>query len=127
VEPFLYGYLSRLLDDRELEAIQDPRVRAQTRAAHREAYWTSLRLLRRDIQRILDRRRKLMDATGQWRFESLVSDAARMWKLLAILRLAGIAHGLRVPALVSAARGACAELERVLTQPVTAGPAFREA
>ncbi|HKD07056.1 MAG TPA: hypothetical protein VKB79_14225 [Bryobacteraceae bacterium] len=115
------------MDDREIEVIQDPRVRAQTRAAHREAYWMSLRLLRRDIQRILDRRRKLMDATGQWSFESLISDAARMWKLLAILRIAGIAHGLRVPALISAGREACAELERVLTQPVTASPAFREA
>ena len=59
--------------------------------------------------------------------DSLVSDAVRMWKLLAILRLAGIAHGLRVPAVVSAAREACTELERVLKQPVTAGPAFREA
>lgn len=126
-EPFVYGYLSRLLDDTELNAIQDPRVRAQTRAAHREAYRTSLRLLRRDIRRILERRRKLMDATEQWSFESLLSDTARMWKLLAILHMAGVAHGLRLPALVSAAREACLELQGFLAQPVTAAPAFHGA
>lgn len=122
---FQYGYLARLIDDRELALIEDAAVRAATRAAHRQVYWKSLRLLRRDVNRMMVNRRKLMDARQEWRFESLVSDTARVWRLIWTLRIAGVAHGAHVPLLVAQAGEACTELRRLMS--VTSAPAIHAA
>jgi hypothetical protein len=58
---FQYGYLARLIDDQELDLIEDPEVRSAVRAAHRQVYWQSVRLLKRDVKKIVVNRRKLME------------------------------------------------------------------
>jgi hypothetical protein len=122
---FPYGYLMRLLDDRELNSIQDVRVRSETRAVHRQVYRKSLQLLRRDVGRMLVNRRKLMETRQEWRFEALVGDTVRVWKLLWTLRVAGAAHGIHVPVMVNAAREACRELQSLMAAPLTSSPAVR--
>lgn len=115
----------RLLDDRELNSIQDVRVRSETRAVHRQVYRKSLQLLRRDVGRMLVNRRKLMETRQEWRFEALVGDTVRVWKLLWTLRVAGAAHGIHVPVMVNAAREACRELQSLMAAPLTSSPAVR--
>jgi len=115
---FQYGYLPRLIDDRELELIEDAALRSATRDAHRQVYWKSIRLLSRDVRRIRENRRKLMDVRQEWSFESLIADTARIWRLLLVLRVAGAAHSLHVPGMVNVARNASAELQILVTAPL---------
>jgi hypothetical protein len=125
---FRYGYLPRLLDDRELAVIEDPAVRAATRSVHLQIYRGSLRLLGRDIGRMLRQRRKLMEAKGEWRFEVLISETARIYRLLWKLRVAGMAHALHVPAMAAAAGAACSDIANAIEAlAVTSVPAVREA
>jgi hypothetical protein len=124
---FQYGYLARLIDDQELGIIEDPQVRSAVRAAHRQVYWKSLRLLKRDVKKILVNRRKLMETRKEWRFEVLIGDTARIWQLIWILQLAGAAHGMRVPMMITAARAASAELQSLVAIPFPSGPAISAA
>jgi len=121
---FHYGYLARLIDDRDLSSIADPRLRSVIRSAHRQVYRRSLRLLKRDVERMLVNRRKLMGARREWRFEALISETARIWQLVWTLQIAGIAHGFHVPVLVTAVRQACSDLDRLMAQPAISAPAF---
>lgn len=129
VEPSLassgsqYGYLARLIDDRELDFIEDKRARSAVRAAHHQVYWQSLRLLKRDVKKILVNRRKLMEARKEWRFEVLIADMARIWQLVWILQLAGAAHGMHLPMMISAARAASVELQALVALPFPSVPA----
>jgi hypothetical protein len=126
-ERFHYDYLPRLLDDQDIANIRDSRIRSGVRAAHREAYWQSLGLLKRDIGRVVDARRNLMDAHQRWRFEELIGDSLRLTRLLWKLRLAGAAHALRVPGVARQVRETCTELQRLMQAPLTSAPAFRAA
>jgi hypothetical protein len=130
VEPSLaasgsqYGYLARLIDDRELDLIEDREVRSAVRTAHHQVYWKSLRLLKRDVKKILVYRRKLMETRKEWRFEVLIADAARIWQLIWILQLAGAAHSMHVPMMISAARTASVELQALVALPFPSVPAL---
>lgn len=124
---FQYGYLVRLIDDQDLGLIRDPEVRSAVRAAHRQVYWKSLRLLKRDVKKILVNRRKLMETRREWRFEALLADTVRIWQLIWILQLAGAAHGMRVPMMISAARAASVELQAVVALPFPSIPAVSAA
>ena len=120
---FQYGYLARLIDDRELDLIEDREVRSAVRTAHRQVYWKSLCLLKRDVKKILVNRRKLMEARKEWRFEVLIADTARIWQLIWILQLAGAAHGMHLPMMISAARAASVELQALVALPFPSVPA----
>jgi hypothetical protein len=124
---FQYGYLARLIDDRELDVIEDAQVRSAVRAAHRQVYWKSLRLLKRDVKKILVNRRKLMETRKEWRFEVLIADTARIWQLIWTLQFAGAAHGIHVPVMVTAARAASAELQALVATPFPSVPAVSAA
>jgi hypothetical protein len=119
---FQYGYLVRLIDDQDLDLIDDPEVRSAVRAAHHEVYWKSLRLLKRDVKKILVNRRKLMETRKEWRFEVLIGDTARIWQLIWILQLAGAAHSMHVPMMISAARAASVELQALVALPFPSVP-----
>jgi hypothetical protein len=120
---FQYGYLARLIDDRDLDLIEDPRVRSAVRAAHRQVYRKSLGLLKRDVRKMLVNRRKLMETRKEWRFEVLLADTARIWQLIWTLQLAGAVHGMHVPMMITAARAASAELQVLLAMPFPSVPA----
>jgi len=122
-----YGYLARLIDDRELDLIEDPGVRSAVRTAHHQVYWKSLRLLKRDVKKILVSRRKLMEARKEWRFEVLLADTARIWQLIWILQIAGAAHTMHVPMMISAARAASVELQSLVALPFPSIPAVSAA
>ncbi len=124
---FQYGYLARLIDDRELDLIADPLVRSAVRAAHRQVYWKSLRLLKRDVKNVLLNRRKLMETRKEWRFEVLLADTARIWQLIWILQLAGAAHSMHVPTMITAARAASVELQGLVAVPFPSVPAVSAA
>jgi hypothetical protein len=119
---FQYGYLVRLIDDQDLDLIEDPEVRAAVRAAHHQVYWKTLRLLKRDVKKILVNRRKLMETRKEWRFEVLISDTARIWQLIWILQLAGAAHSMHIPMMISAARAASVELQALVAIPFPSVP-----
>lgn len=121
--PFHYGYLARLIDDSELHAIEDPKVRAATRQIHRDVYWKSLRLLQRDVDRIRVSRRRMMDARQEWKFERLIAESAQMSRLIWTLRIAGVAHTVHLPFMIAAVRETCAELNRLMSGPLAPIPA----
>jgi hypothetical protein len=123
---FRYGYLCRLIDDRELLSIPEP-LRSRTRSIHKASYWKSLSLLRRDAERILKIRREKMAAERQWDFQLLVNDYARIQVLLGKLTVAGLSHSVHLGAGLDAAREALGEFERLLTPVSLARPAFSPA
>jgi hypothetical protein len=121
VARFRYGYLCRLIDDRELAGLPQ-HLRTRTRSAHKASYWKSLSLLRRDAETILKVRRQKMAAEKKWDFESLVGDYARIQMLLGKLTLAGYGHSLHLGAGFEAAQQACAEFEAFLSSAALARP-----
>lgn len=116
---FRYGYICRLIDDSELQGLPSA-LRARTRSVHKEAYWKSVSLLRRDAERVLHVRREKMAAQREWDFQSLVNDYARVHLLLAKLTIAGMSHSVRLGAGLESAREACREFENFLAQPTFA-------
>jgi hypothetical protein len=115
---FRYGHICRLIDDSELDGLPAT-LRARTRSFHKETYWKSISLLRRDAEVVLKLRREKMAAQQEWDFQTLVNDYARVQMLLAKLTLAGMSHSVRLGAGLDAARQACREFETFLTFPVS--------
>ena len=111
---FRYGYICRLIDDRELDGLSGS-LRSRTRSLHKAAYWKSLSLLRRDAERVLKVRRERMAAFQDWDFQVLVNDYARIQVLLGKLALAGIGHSIHLGAGLESARQACREFEAFLS------------
>jgi hypothetical protein len=101
---FRYGYICRLIDDSELDGMPAA-LRTRTRSFHKETYWKSVSLLRREK----------MAANREWDFQSLVNDYARVQLLLAKLTVAGMSHSVRLGAGLEGARQACREFEAFLT------------
>jgi hypothetical protein len=111
---FRYGYICRLIDDRELEGLPES-LRSRTRNQHKAAYWKSLSLLRRDAERVLKMRRERMAAFQAWDFQVLLNDYTRIQALLGKLTLAGIGHSIHLGAGLESARQALREFETILT------------
>jgi hypothetical protein len=111
---FRYGYICRLIDDGELQALPAP-LRTRTRTFHKAAYWKSLSLMRRDADHIFKVKRERMAAEQQWSFESLLNDYARIQLLMAKLTVAGLSHSIHLGAGLESARQACFEFEAFLT------------
>ena len=111
---FRYGYICRLIDDSELDALPST-LRSHTRNLHKAAYWKSVSLLRRDAERVLKLRREKMAAHQAWDFQSLVGDHGRVQMLVAKLTIAGVCHSIRLGAGLDTARQACREFEALLT------------
>ena len=118
---FRYGYICRLIDDNELRGLS-PALRSRTRDQHKELYWKSLSLLRRDAEKVLRVRRQKMAAKQPWDFQSLVGDYARVQVLLGKLTLAGLNHSVRLGAGLEGAREACRQFEALLTFPALPSP-----
>jgi hypothetical protein len=116
---FRYGYICRLIDDAELKGMPAA-LRARTRSVHKETYWKSVSLLRRDAERVLRLRREKMAAQQAWDFQALLNDYARVQLLLAKLTVAGMSHSIRLGAGLESAREACREFENFLAQPTFA-------
>jgi hypothetical protein len=115
---FRYGYICRLIDDGELQALPAP-LRTRTRTFHKAAYWKSLSLMRRDADHVLRVRRERMAAEQQWNFEFLLNDYAKMKLLMAKLTVAGLSHSIHLGAGLDSARQACLEFEAFLTSPAS--------
>jgi hypothetical protein len=111
---FRYGYICRLIDDGELQALPAS-LRTRTRTFHKAAYWKSISLMRRDAEHVLKVRREKMAACQQWDFQALLNDYARIQMLLAKLTIAGMSHSLHLGAGLESARQALREFEAFLT------------